>query len=172
MLPKQMKDSILAFIFINLNSKDLYLPPEIIEYIYSFILREHYGNKISKFYSNNISVRKSLKYIIENASIFINSYNVIAFENIQALQILINSYIPRKYNLHFWSCYLQILSHKINQLRFYHKCNNIGFKSPAGKRFRYVLDLWLHLCKRFNFKIYCVEMFTIILTFLLVMGEI
>tara|TARA_B100001057_G_scaffold492226_1_gene584192 strand:+ start:418 stop:885 length:468 start_codon:yes stop_codon:yes gene_type:complete len=74
--------------------------------------------------------------------------------NINALHVLVNLHIPRKYSLNFWAHYLQVLSTKINRLRFAHIVNNISFRSVNGKKLKLLLDLWLQLCKKFNLKIF------------------
>jgi len=141
------------YTFYSVISDKPYLPPEIIELIYSFIIRDYYGKIISKHLYNHATVFKSIKHTIINI-IAANSDSIIESSNIEALQILVNSHIPRKYDLNFWANYLQVLSTNINRLRFTYIYNNIGFRSVNGKRLKLVLDLWLQLCKKFNLKIF------------------
>ena len=38
--------------------------------------------------------------------------------------------------------------------RFYCRCDNISFKSRVGILLKKIINLWLKLCKKFNFKIF------------------
>ena len=53
-----------------------------------------------------------------------------------------------------WAAILRILSTEIDRVRLTQRCNNISFKSPQGKKIKLVLELWLQLCKKFNFKVF------------------
>uniref|UniRef100_A0A6C0AXY4 Uncharacterized protein n=1 Tax=viral metagenome TaxID=1070528 RepID=A0A6C0AXY4_9ZZZZ len=141
------------YTFYSIISNKLYLPPEIITLIYSFVLIEHYRKIIYKHCYNSTILSKLIKYITINVT-GENIDTIIESSNIDALRIIINSHIPRKYSLNFWAHYLQVLSTNINRLRFSHRVNNISFRSVNGKKLKLLLDLWLQLCKKFNLKIF------------------
>ena len=141
------------YTFYSVISDKPYLPPEIVELIYSFIIRDYYGKIICKHCYNYTMIFKSIKHTIRNL-IAENSDCIVESSNIEAMRFLVNSHIPRKYDLNFWANYLQVLSTNINRLRFTYIYNNIGFRSPNGKRLKLVLNLWLQLCKKFNLKIF------------------
>ena len=149
----EIKYSAYMFCFINLSSKQLYLPPDIIALIYSFVLRDYYGKIINKFYFNRIKINKSINHIIQNNT-FQNIEYIIESDYIEALQFLVKAHIPRKYDLNFWANYLHLLSKNINSLRFHHRWNNISLKTYDGKQLKLVLNLWLELCKKFNLKLF------------------
>ena len=46
------------------------------------------------------------------------------------------------------------MSVNINRTRFYQIVNNISFKSNEGKKLKLILNYWLTLCKKFNFKLF------------------
>jgi hypothetical protein len=172
-IPDIIRIPMLEFIKINNNKNICYLSHDILEVIYSFIIKDYYGSKINKFIINKIKLHRSIKEIIQNVIIYdiyshntqqvtvYNIYshnrythNIIESSNIKALESIVDSDIPRKYDLNFWANYLQVLSSQINKLRFQYRCNNIGYKTPNGKKLTIILELWLQLCKKFNFKIY------------------
>ena len=141
------------YTFYSVISDKPYLPPEIIELIYSFIITEYYANIINRFCINYIKIRNSIKTVIEMC-LDNNLTALLDTENISTLQFLVNSHISRKYNLNVWANILHVLSLKINRLRFQYRCDNGSLWSLNGKKFKLVLDLWLQLCKKFNFKIF------------------
>lgn len=140
--------------FMQATYHHLYLPPELIAVIYSFIGVEYYDNIIYKHVSNYIltkrSIRTVISYCLRPNFIVLGLF----YEFVQSLKYLVNAHIPRKYDLHLWANILQILSKKFSRERFYQRSVNIGKKTQLGKSLRQVLDLWLELCKKFNLKIY------------------
>lgn len=161
-LPKSILKLMYEFIMV-INYKtnsNFYLPQEIIEIIYLFMVKDYYANKIKKIYSNIIDIDKSIQTVIGYNLIDIEyrtpiaNKNILANENISALKYLVNSNISKKYDLNLWANILHILSIQINRLKFEYKCNNIGKKSAEGKKLTILLNLWLQLCKKFNLKIF------------------
>ena len=150
-IPDNILESIYAFRCATYNH-NFYLSDDLIIYIYSFIISDYYGNKINKFCINFSKTKKAIQTVLhaclENRTILL-----IRCENIEALQFLVKANISRKYDLHFWSNMLHILSFRLQLLRFKYTCSHIGLKTLHGKKFILALDLWLKLCKKFNFKI-------------------
>ena len=157
-IPESITISMYAF-NVTINNI-IYLPPEIIEVIYTFVIKEYYAKIIFKHWFNSKLVYNCLKFSIETLlndnqyNYYINNdINIISTSHIEILEFLIKNRIARKYNLKFWGNYLQVLSSRISSLRFQQRCNNISFKSESGKKLKLVMNLWLELCKKFNFEI-------------------
>jgi len=148
----------LIFIINNKTNDTLYLPRDIIEFIYSFIIKDYYANKIKNFYLHNIDLDKSIQTVIRYNLIYnyeiLGTENILANENILALEFLRNYNITKKHDLNLWGNILYILSMQINTLNFRYQCYNISKKSVNGKKLTKVLDIWLQLCKKFNLKIF------------------
>ena len=156
-LPQEIRLSMETFIQ-TISYGQLYLPPEIISKIYSFWLQEHCYKIIGNHCYNYIKVKNTLVMVIMtciNVRTFHTPTNHI-FDSIyvEALQNLLNWHIPRKYSLTLIANFLQILSSNIHYIRFAQRVSNISNKSELGKQLIIVLDLWLQLCKKFNFKLY------------------
>ena len=155
-LPKHIQDSILAFRCVT-NNNIVYLSNDIILLIYIFVIKDYYGIKINKIIGNYYKTKNAIKTLIQRCLYdrynTINHDNMFNNEEISALKYLVTVNITRKYNLHLWANILEILSSEINMLRFNHRALNISFKSPIGKKVKLIIDLWLQLCKKFNFKI-------------------
>ena len=157
-IPESITISMYAF---NLTINNIiYLPPEIIELIYTFVIKEYYAKIIFKHWFNSKLVYNCLKFSIrtllndDKYNCYINNdTSIISTSHIEILELLIKNRIARKYNLKFWGNYLQVLSSRISSLRFLQRCNNISFKSESGKKLKLVINLWLELCKKFNFEI-------------------
>ena len=73
---------------------------------------DYYAKIIFKHCYNYTMVFKSIKHTIKNL-VAETPYSIIESSNIEALQFLAKSHIPRKYDLEFWAYYLQTLSIKI-----------------------------------------------------------
>ena len=151
-IPIHIIESISAFRDVTNNYK-LYLSDDLIICIYAFIISDYYATIINKFCINYMNIKKSIKTVI-HACLENRATILISDKNIKALQYLINTNISRKYDLHFWANILHILSSRLHWLRFQHRYESIGLKTSQGKKIISVLDLWLQLCKKFNFKIF------------------
>ena len=140
-------------LFCLLTNKNCYFPLEIKQIIYNKLIKSYsseviYYNLI-KFNLLGYEIKYAIKYIIYNqGSMFLNNYFIKVLENISL------SYIPRKYRQYFWANFLQVLSVNINRTRFYQIVNNISFKSEQGKNLKLLLNYWLILSKKFNFKLF------------------
>ena len=129
-----------------------YLSHDIIRLIFKLIVQDYYGKIIFKHFKNDLLIKKTIHYTI--CRLVINDDDVDKFPLLVYLNMLINANISRKFNLRFWAFYLQLLSSKINTLRFHQRCHNISYKSSEGLKLKNLIDAWLTLCKKFNFKIY------------------
>lgn len=144
-------------ILINLNlftlytCKKFYFPPEIKKIIFNLIIKDYYSEIIYYNIIENNLIYYEIRYCIK---ILINDGGLLHTNFINILNTLINTPISRKYNLHLWANFLQVLSIKINRLRFYHIIHHISFKSNEGKKLKLLLNFWLKLCQKFNFKIF------------------
>lgn len=152
MLPKEIECSMKTFIEIIFEY--IYLSPELISIIYLYVLEEYCQRTIHKHCYNFIKTRNKMNCLILYCIRPDPEYIVTDDIFIESLKFLVNTHISRKYDLNLWATILQILSTEIYILRYTNRCNNISFKSPEGKKLKLVLDLWLQLCQKFNFKIF------------------
>tara|TARA_B110000971_G_C19927952_1_gene462523 strand:- start:273 stop:899 length:627 start_codon:yes stop_codon:yes gene_type:complete len=150
--PKEIEQSMSTFIDVMFDY--IYLPPELIGKIYTFVLEEYCKRIINKHCYNFIKMRKNIDCVIVYCINPFLHYNIIEDECIDSLKFLVNAHIPRKYDLNLWAAILRILSSEIARTRMAQTSNNKGFKSPEGKKLKLILDLWLQLCKKFNFKLF------------------
>jgi hypothetical protein len=150
--PKEIEVSMSTFIDVMFDY--IYLPPELIGKIYTFVVEEYCKHIINKHCYNFIKMRKNIDCVVVYCINPFLYYNIIDDKCIDALKFLVNAHIPRKYDLNLWAAILRILSSEIDRLRFSQRINNISFKSPEGKKIKFILKLWLQLCKKFNFKIF------------------
>ena len=172
MCSKEIEDTMSAFM--DATYDHLYLPPELIAKIFSFIIVEHYDKIIYKHCSNYINLKKYIAALIlyclpnidatldysasigEISVINISRSSIpsIIIDPLDALKFIVGANITRKYDLNLWANILQSLSVKINRLRFYQRVNNFSNKSEYGKKLTQMTNLWLQLCKKFNFKLF------------------
>lgn len=171
MRSKEIEDAMSAFM--DATYDHLYLPSELIGKIFSFIIVEHCDKIIYKHCSNYINLKKYIAalilYCLPNVDATIDSASIgeisiinisrtsipsIIIDPLDALKFIVGANITRKYDLNLWANILQSLSVKINKLRFYQRANNIGKKSQYGKKLAQMTNLWLQLCKKFNFKLF------------------
>ena len=152
MFPKEIELSMAAFIDIMFDY--IYLPPELIGNIYTFVMEEYCERIIHKHCYNYIKTRKNINCLILYCIRPHNDFIITDDACIESLEFLVNTHISRKYDLNLWAAILRILSTEIDRMRMTQRYNNISFKSPDGKKIKLVLELWLQLCKKFNFKVF------------------
>jgi len=150
--PKEIELSMATFIDVMFDY--IYLSPELIGIIYTFVLEEYCERTIHKHCYNYIKTRKNMNCLILYCIRPFPDYIITDDECIQSLKFLVNIHISRKYDLNLWAAILRILSTEIDRVRFVQRSNNISLKSHEGKKLKLVLELWLQLCKKFNFKIF------------------
>jgi len=154
MFRNEIENSMSAFMDVSFDY--IYLPPEIISKIYSFIVLDRCNEIIYKHCSNYIKQKIYMSQIIMYC---LTPYNFSPqnpyhpHSPVYALEFLVKANITKKYDLNIWSNILQILSEKIHLLRFTQICQNVSNKSYYGKSLVRIAELWLQLCKKFNFKL-------------------
>ena len=124
--------------FINVTFDYLYLPPELVGKIYSFVIGDYYERIIYKHCYNYVKIQKNIDCLILYCIRPHPDYIITDDICIESLLFLVNTHIPRKYDLNLWAAILRILSTEIYTVRYTHRCNNISFKSPDGKKLKLV----------------------------------
>ena len=131
------------------------LPPEIVNIIYIFTLREEKFTIISYIVKQKIkynNIIKTLLYNLLNESPFINEFNIIENNYYNNLKLIYDniSNLPKKYNRDFWCNYCALLSYKLMKIT-----QTIQFYPENRNKYSILLKktitIWFKICTKYNF---------------------
>lgn len=142
----------------------LIFPPEIVNIIYKFILKNKSAYLIyynMKTYNEKEKIIfKSIKNIVydnynynNNQTYLSNSiYKINSDDNILLLKFIYeNYYSKKKYNNNFWKNYLNLLSSRLMILYNIICFNNLNINNQTCyKNFKKIVYYWFQLCKKYN----------------------
>ena len=143
----------------------VFLPFDIVYYIYIINLRSNSINVISKYYIYCRNKKKTLKEITTIISgdlissdfiinkLYLNNVFLGSFYNNLKI-VLYSEYNRIKYNNYFWQCFTHMLSYMLM------RCNNkllfdycYAKKNPACIYLNKIITIWFELCKKHNIKL-------------------
>ena len=129
------------------------LPPEIVNIIYNFNLKDKTASSIVRFYKTRYQYNSNMKYLIRYT---LSMENDISFDYIKSLQFSLTHFynLPKTYNNYFFKNLLTLLSYK---LMFIH--DNISFSKHYIKNdyinyyLKKCINIWFKFCVKINCKI-------------------
>ena len=142
----------------------VFLPADLLHYIYLINLHNKASTQIQKFYKNR-AIKNNIIYEIINE--FINYHDmqllavyndpnrsIVRDRNIELLQFILDNDFSRKYDRFFWQNLTEIIIYNLMQLHNSIFCRHLNInKNFYYRNLKIASKLWFKICQKYNIKL-------------------